>query len=206
MKHGIKSVCGDMTSHGGFVWPKSGPVTAPDWRDDFGCGGGLHFLLAGQNSPGTWYDGGKSLVLEVDDDDIRTGSGELLDKAKCRRCIVVFCGSHNDAIQYLVDRGSVGPWYMSVLTGGHGSVLTGGHGSVLTGGNGSVLTGGDRSVLTGGHGSTLTGGNGAVLSCLWWDRSRNRICVGYVGEDGIEPNVAYRCDNGIFVAAKGGAA
>ena len=32
----------DMRSHGGFVWPKSGPVEAPDWRDDTNCGGGLH--------------------------------------------------------------------------------------------------------------------------------------------------------------------
>jgi len=36
----------------------------------------------------------------------------------------------------------------------------------------------------------------------WYDGKRYRIATGYVGENGIEPNVAYRCDdNGNLVRA-----
>ena len=38
----------DMTSHNGFVWPTNGPVSCPDWRDDYSCGHGLHGLLWGE--------------------------------------------------------------------------------------------------------------------------------------------------------------
>jgi len=83
--------------------------------------------------------------------------------------------------------------YGSTLTGGDGSTLTGGDGSTLTGGYGSTLTGGDGSTLTGGYGSTLTGGDGSTLSIRYWDpkSERDRVAVGYVGEDGIEPDTAY---------------
>jgi hypothetical protein len=46
------------------------------------------------------------------------------------------------------------------------------------------------------------GGDGATLSIKHWDGSRYRICIAYVGEDGIEPNVAYKLDaDGKFVKA-----
>ena len=53
--------------------------------------------------------------------------------------------------------------------------------------------GGDDSTLTGGYGSTLTGGDGSTLSIRYWDpkSERDRVAVGYVGEDGIEPDTAY---------------
>jgi hypothetical protein len=38
----------DMRSHGGFQWPRSGPVAAPDWRPVAECGGGLHGFLRGE--------------------------------------------------------------------------------------------------------------------------------------------------------------
>ncbi len=49
------------------------------------------------------------------------------------------------------------------------------------------------SFNSGGEGSTNSGGYGSVLIFQWWDGKRYRIAVGYVGEDGIEPNVAYLC-------------
>ncbi|MDE1971469.1 MAG: hypothetical protein KGI50_07895 [Patescibacteria group bacterium] len=94
--------------------------------------------------------------------------------------------------------------HYSTLTGGHVSTLTGGDYSTLTGGDWSTLTGGDWSTLTGGHNSTLTGGDystltggdWSTLSIKWFDykTNRERISIAYVGEDGIEPNVAYKLD------------
>jgi hypothetical protein len=91
----------------------------------------------------------------------------------------------------------------STLTGGDESTLTGGDESTLTGGDESTLTGGDRSTLTGGDGSTLTGGDRSTLVIKWWDGTRYRLAVGYVGENGIRPNVAYKVsDRGEFVEAQ----
>jgi hypothetical protein len=50
------------------------------------------------------------------------------------------------------------------------------------------------------------GGRGAagpdgVLALCYWDGSRMRVKVGYVGED-IEEGVIYGCENGAFVRAE----
>lgn len=59
---------------------------------------------------------------------------------------------------------------------------------------GATMAGGHRATITGGCGATMTGGDGATMCFQWYDGKRTRITVGYVGEDGIEANVAYRCD------------
>ena len=38
----LRTCSANMTSHGGFKWPKHGPVSAPDWVDNFECENGLH--------------------------------------------------------------------------------------------------------------------------------------------------------------------
>ncbi|RVD77050.1 DUF7666 domain-containing protein [Pseudomonas koreensis] len=102
------------------------------------------------------------------------------------------------------NRSTLTGGYGSTLTGGYDSTLTGGNRSTLTGGNGSTLTGGYGSTLTGGYDSTLTGGEKAELRVRRWCRKaeRYRTYIAYVGEDGIEPEVAYRLDeNNKFVKA-----
>ena len=51
------------------------------------------------------------------------------------------------------------------------------------------------------------------MAVRYWDGKRYRLAIGYVGEDGIEPGVAYRVEGGRLVraeravaAAEGGAA
>ena len=62
----LRDVKPDMTSHGGFVWPKHGHVAAPDWRDDNQCGGGLHGLPWGVGGDYSIDDaGGLWLVVRV---------------------------------------------------------------------------------------------------------------------------------------------
>ena len=43
-------------------------------------------------------------------------------------------------------------------------------------------------------GATVTGGDGANFTIRWRDGTRVRGGVGYIGEDGLLPNVAYRFD------------
>ena len=50
----LRSTGPDRKSHGGFQWPESGYVEAPDWDPDpsVSCGNGLHGLLWGQGAIG----------------------------------------------------------------------------------------------------------------------------------------------------------
>ncbi|MDE1971411.1 MAG: hypothetical protein KGI50_07600 [Patescibacteria group bacterium] len=214
----------DMSSYGGFIWPGAGQVAeCPDWKANDECGNGLHGWLYGHGDSSTSsYVGvpdAKWLVVEVNEEDII----DLDGKVKFPRGIVRYVGdkagatgylteheprSANDAIIGLVktvgdNQSAIGGDY-SVLNGGYRSTLTGGHGSTLTGGLCSTLTGGHYSTLTGGHNSTLTGGYRSTLSIKWFDHEtyRYRISIAYVGEDGIEPNVAYKLDGqGKFIKA-----
>ncbi|MFE4162470.1 hypothetical protein ACFX4S_08870, partial [Kosakonia sp. YIM B13605] len=159
----LRTCAADMSAYGGFVWPKSGFVEAPDWKPQAECGNGLHGLLWGQGSAGYLSDAADAnwMVCEVEKDTIV----DLEDKVKFPNCEVVFCGEKEGAIGYLMENGGRGYAIVySTLTGGDDSTLTGGDGSTLTGGNRSTLTGGDDSTLTGGYGSTLTGGYGSTLT------------------------------------------
>ena len=99
--------------------------------------------------------------------------------------------------------------YGSTVTGGYGSTVTGGDYAKVTGGDYATVTGGDRATVTGGDyakvtggdRATVTGGDCAALVIRWWDVSRYRLAVGYVGENGIEPGVAYRVEGGKLVRA-----
>ena len=53
---------------------------------------------------------------------------------------------------------------------------------------GAYVTVGDRG--------TATAGDGGQLRIKWYDGERYCTAVLYVGEDGIEANVAYRCEMG----------
>ncbi|MEX5343068.1 hypothetical protein [Pseudomonas sp. I2] len=206
-------------------------VTAPDWRNDNECGHGLHGWLFGQGDAGVSdsirRQDAKWLVVEVALQDVVALGG----KVKFPSCTIRHIGDKQSATEYLLEHepraasvavigSTLTGGNRSTLTGGYGSTLTGGYGSTLTGGDGSTLTGGDRSTLTGGYGSTLTGGDGSTLtggnrSTLtggekselrirkWCSKSeRYRTYNAYVGEDGIEPGVAYRLDdNNKFVKA-----
>ena len=88
-----------------------------------------------------------------------------------------------------------------VVSAGYGSTVTGGYGSTVTGGDCAKVTGGDYAKVTGGDRATVTGGDCAALVIRWWDVSRYRLAVGYVGENGIEPGVAYRVEGGKLVRA-----
>ena len=177
----------DGGSRNGFRWPRSGPVEAPDWSPEPVCGRGLHGWL--------WGEGDPSVAGRTDEDAlwliVEVVAAEVVDlgrKVKFPRGVVVAAGSRAEIVAELCRRapGRAVLW------------------ATLTGGDDSTLTGGDRSTLTGGDGSTLTGGYGSILLGRWWDGACRRIATAYVGEDGIEPGVAYRCEAGRWVRVGGG--
>jgi hypothetical protein len=179
----LRTCKADMSSYNKFIWPESGSVKCPDWVDDYQCGHGLHGLPWGEGAGDllNWESDAKWLVVEVDDQLIKHGQDDMLQKCKFPRGNVVFCGNRKDATDYLLAHGAAdkavvgcykigGDWSTltggdySTLTGGDFSTLTGGDYSILTGRNFSILTGGYESILTSGDFSKLTGGNRSTLT------------------------------------------
>ena len=86
---------------------------------------------------------------------------------------------------------------------GHNSTLAAsGDGSKLAAsGDGSILaaSGKNSICMAAGYASTAQVGENGVIELPYYDGIRTRVAVGYVGENGIEPNVEYKVNNnGIF--------
>ena len=59
-------------------------------------------------------------------------------------------------------------------------------------GRGGTSTSGYKGTSTSGDGGTSTSGDGGTLIITWYDGSRPRRAVGYVGEDRLKPDTPYR--------------
>ena len=59
-------------------------------------------------------------------------------------------------------------------------------------GRGGTSTSGYWGTSTSGDGGTSTSGDGGTLIITWYDGSRPRRAVGYIGEDGLKPDTPYR--------------
>jgi hypothetical protein len=58
-----------------------------------------------------------------------------------------------------------------------------------------AASGDDSIAMAAGYNSIASAGPNGVIALTWHDGTRRRVTVGYVGEDGIEPNVDYRVDD-----------
>jgi hypothetical protein len=82
-------------------------------------------------------------------------------------------------------------------TAGDRGTATAGYRGTATAGYRGTATAGDGGAATAGYRGTATAGDRGELRIRWYDykADRHRLAVAYVGEDGIEPNVAYRLDD-----------
>ena len=234
----LRSTGPDRKSHGGFQWPESGYVEAPDWDPDpsVSCGNGLHGLLWGQGAIGLTSPGATDRVwqvVEVDPADIadvnapdkvRFRCGTVLlstaDRVKAASLVAASApagivvpfgsatagyygsataGAHGSATAGY--RGTATAGYCGSATAGYCGTATAGYGGSATAGYGGSATAGDYGTATAGYGGTATAGDYGTVCVKWWDGDRYRLVVGYVGEDGIEPNTPYRVVDGKLVAA-----
>ena len=172
-------------AYGNFQYPKKGWVEAPDWKATEACGKGLHGALkgCGDGSLFNWAVDALWMVLEVEE----KGIIDLGGKVKFKGGNVVYVGDRKTATDIIASvYGHIG-----II----GATVTGGYRATVTGGYRATVTGGDYATVTGGYCATVTGGNYAILSIKYWDGCRYRIATAYVGEDGIEANVAYRLNS-----------
>ena len=191
----LRTCNSDMTSHGGFKWPKSGKVECSDWSPEPACGKGLHGLLWGEGDSSQL--GGFScphLVVEIDE----ASKVDLQGKVKFSSGAVVHCGDAKSATDFIRDHGGRG---RSIVRGTSTSGVRG----TSTSGDGGTSTSGDRGTSTSGVGGTSKTGSAGIVVCRWWDSKaeRARLAIGYVGEDGVKPDTFYRCnDEGKLVEVK----
>lgn len=187
----LRTADANRCSYGGFQYPVKGNVAAPDWDPSPVCGRGLHGLLMGEGegrlldwSPDATWQVLRVAVTSV----VRIGEG----KVKAPRGTVVYSGDRVGATSYLVARGA----NVATMAGG---TATAGNRGTATAGHGGTATAGNRGTATTGEDGTATAGDGGRIQITWYDGSRYRLAVGYVGEDGIEPQVAYQVVEGKLV-------
>jgi len=200
----VLRTCGpNGESHGGFIWPEKGVVEAPDWNPEPFCGGGLHGLLRGCGN-GSLLNHSAAATARV----VKVKAEDIVDlggKVKFPRCTIVFSGSLAEAIKYIDAHGCADlPVVKAIRTAGDEGTATAGYWGTATAGDGGTATAGDWGTATAGYGGTATAGDRGTATAGYrgtiiikhWDSKfeRYRCAIGYVGEDGIEPNVPYIVD------------
>ena len=184
----IRNVSAELKSYGGFAWPESGYVEAPDWRDSATCGNGLHGLLDGI---GEW-----SLLSDAHDarwQIVKVARSEVvrIDDAKVKfpRGWVVFTGGSAAAKKF-------------ILPAMVASVFKGAEGNTATGYKGHAVATGDRGIAAslGIYARAKAAKDGAIMLAEWvHDGQRWTIASVFaskVGENGIEPDVWYELKDG----------
>jgi hypothetical protein len=221
----LRTVKANLTAYNGFVWPRSGPVSCPDWDPKPECGNGLHGLAMGEGDYSLLSSKPNALWMVV-----RVRTSELVkidnDKVKFPRGTVIYCGDRLGATNLIkkkhpiskcvyanhvvLDKGVAISGDRGTSTSGHGGTSISGYCGTSTSGSSGTSISGYCGTSTSGHKGTSnsgeygisTSGHGGTLIIKCWDGHRYRSEVAYVGENGIEPNVAYRLNaNYKFVKA-----
>jgi len=111
------------------------------------------------------------------------------------------------------DSGTATAGNYGTATAGYSGTATAGYSGTATAGDRGTATAGDSGTATAGNYGTATAGNygtatagdrGTILLKYWDDKnSRYRLQIGYIGEKGLKPGVAYRLGkNKQFIKAK----
>ena len=193
----------DLRSHGGFQWPGQGLVEAPNWNPKAECGQGLHGWLWGEgdvSASGSTHEDPESIwiVARV----MKSEIVELGGKVKFPRAWVEFVGTREAAVDRMCELAGSGRAIiystatagdLGTATAGYAGTATAGIRGTATAGYAGTATAGIRGTATAGYAGTATAGYAGLVVIWWWDdaEERCRLAVGYVGEDGIEPDVAY---------------
>ena len=160
----LRSCNADMASYGGFKWPESGHVEAPDWNPRAECGNGLHGFLWGEGDGSLvhWDEGAKWLVVSVDE----SGIIDLGGKVKYRSGEVVFCGDSKTAAQYVSDNGGFGRRIIAgaATAGDDGTATAGARGTATAGARGTATAGDDGTATAGARGTATAGARGTATA------------------------------------------
>jgi hypothetical protein len=166
----LRTCNADMTSYGGFKWPGSGPVEAPDWKPNQECGNGLHGFLWGEGdgSLANWKPDAKWLVVKVKEAEIidlsgkvKFRRGEVVDIPKDRASATKYIHDHGGASKAIIgfNASTTGNGAHASTTGNGANASTTGNGA-----NASTTGNGANASTTGNGAHASTTGNGAHAS------------------------------------------
>ena len=208
-KHLILRTCSAaMQSYGGFQWPRSGPVAAPDWNPAAECGNGLHGFLRGEGAGdlADWGSDAVWLVAEVET------FVDLGGKVKFPAAEVIFAGPRLEATalikaQYpdatviganvaVEDRRVAVVGDHGTATAGGGGTATAGHRGTATAGNYGTATAGYRGTATAGEGGTATAGDyGTATAGGYGTATAGYRGTATAGEGGMLQIYYYDCND-----------
>ena len=140
-----------------------------------------------------WAANAKWLVVKAKVEDVVSSSGG--GKVRFRRGSVVHCGNQKSATEYIIANGANGAVIGAVVTAGnYGTATAGDRGTATTGYEGTA-TAGDGGTATTGDRGTATAGDGGIIQIRYWGENRYCIKTGYIGENNLKPNTAYRLNS-----------
>ncbi|HCG0692864.1 TPA: hypothetical protein NJJ58_001564 [Pseudomonas aeruginosa] len=96
------------------------------------------------------------------------------------------------------DEGTATAGDKGTATAGNWGTATAGDKGTATAGYKGTATAGDKGTATAGDKGTATAGEKGEIRIRYWDEKadRYRTVIGYIGEDGLEPNVPYKLNAG----------
>jgi hypothetical protein len=169
-----------------------GIATVGDWGSAIAGDGGT--ATAGDNGTAVAGIGGTAIA--------GTDSTAVADyggTATADDCGTATAGNSGIATAGVAGTATAGDWG-SATAGASGAARAGDDGTATAGDWGSATAGHRGTAIAGAHG-TATADNGGSIIIKYSDGDRPRYVIGYVGEDGIEAGVAYKCEHGKLVRA-----
>ena len=92
------------------------------------------------------------------------------------------------------DYGTANAGNYGTANAGFGGTANAGDKGTATAGFGGTANAGEKGTATAGEKGTATAGEKGMVQIKYWDGTRNRTKVGYIGEDGLLPNTPYKLD------------
>jgi hypothetical protein len=198
-KHLILRTCNaDMQSYNGFQWPRSGPVTAPDWNPKEECGHGLHGFLRGEGDGdlADWRSEALWVVAEVET------FVDLGGKVKFPTAEVIFVGSRLNATALVkarypdaaviganvaVEQGraAVVGSYGTATAGDRGTATAGNYGTATAGYRGTATAGNDGTATAGNDGTATAGNGGTAAAGDWGTATAGECGTATAGNSGM---------------------
>ena len=212
----LKTLPSDGKAYEGFQWALEvgATVKAPDWNPEPKCGGGLHGWLKGEGNGKIGYierEGCLWLVLEaeevvnIDNEKVKFPECKILfvgDRLGATKLLRSLCPDAQAIIGESIEVGDT----QKCLVGDYGHATAGDYGHATAGDYGHATAGyeghataGKWGHATAGYKGHATAGIGGTIQIEHYKDNRYRQLVGYIGEEGLEPNVAYKVEDGKFV-------
>jgi hypothetical protein len=184
----LRTVKADLTAYNGFVWPRSGPVSCPDWDPEPECGNGLHGLAQGEGSSSLfssepdvlWMvvrvrtsemvktDNGKvkfprGTVIYVGD--ILGATNLIKKKHPASKCVFAHHVVPDKGVAISGDEGTSTSGYAGTSTSGdYGTSISGYGGISISGYSGTSTSGEGGTSTSGDHGYSISGDDGTSTS------------------------------------------